>query len=251
MLSAPGATFADLVSLFDDFDRARAARLLNELLAEILDAPEHEQPYYEHIHIRRDGDCNLQLRVTGKLEPRGPLCLSEFDMLAVNLGDAEVSVPCYRADGRNLHGPETVTLEPYRPMLFLAYRDIVELDAASAEAPFLVLHSLPRGTVTRVFDRDTLEPLHLTDNHLQSSRVQIAAKVLGAIGSEADAARLELLARSDYLHFVRWEAAESTYALDAERGERLLREHLLHDPHPSIRKAAAATLDNLTVRESA
>jgi hypothetical protein len=248
-LREPQATFADLARLFDAFDPAAARRLLNELLTEILTAPEDEQPYYEHIHLRRDGDVNLQLRVTGLAEPRGPLCLSEFDMLVVNLGTTAVSAPHYLLDeGRLVRG--AVTLEPCRARVFTAYHDMVELDAASAEAPFLVLHSLSRGTTTWVFDRESLAPVHRTDNHLQSSRVQIAAKVLGSLGSSAEAERLELLARSDYLHFVRWEAAESVYAIDPERGERLLREHLRHDPHPSIRRAAAATLANLE-RESA
>ncbi|MEA2489380.1 MAG: hypothetical protein QOH21_1172 [Acidobacteriota bacterium] len=248
-LREPDATFADLARLFEAFDHAAARRLLNELLAEILAAPEHEQPYYEHIHLRRDGDVNLQLRVTGLASPRGPLCLSEFDMLVVNLGTAAVSAPRYRLEeGRLMR--DVVMLEPWRAQVFTAYRDMVELDAASAEAPFLVIHSLSRGTTTWVFDRDSLAPVHRTDNHLQSSRVQIAAKVLGSLGSGAEAERLEILARSDYLHFVRWEAAESVYAIDADRGERLLREHLLHDPHPSIRRAAAATLANLD-RESA
>jgi hypothetical protein len=56
---------------------------------------------------------------------------------------------------------------------------------------------------------------------------------------------LESLARSDYMHFVRWEAAESVYRIDPSRGAALLRDHLVNDAHPSVRKAARATLRNI------
>ena len=86
----------------------------------------------------------------------------------------------------------------------------------------------------------------MTDNHLQSSRVRLAARIMGELQGDPEVVEtLDRLARSDYMHFVRWEAAESVYKIDPPRGTALLRDRLVNDAHPAIRKAARATLDNI------
>ena len=134
--------------------------------------------------------------------------------------------------------------------MFHAYRDIVDLDEAEQKAPCLVIHSLPRGSVTWVYDRESLEPLSLTDNDLQKSRIQLAVRVMGDTGTEEYVDTLEALAVSDFDHFVRWEAAESVYKLSEQRGVDLLKQHLVNDPNASLAKSARETLVNLTCGEA-
>lgn len=254
VLARAGHTFADFAEAFAGMDRERAARLVNETLGEVLNAPAGDRRYTDELRLFGSGDFTLTLRVVGGEDVPGVLCASEFDLLVVNLGPDAVDVPLYRAavdpaDTQRrpdaLRSAGTARLEPYVPRVFSAYADVAVLGAASAEAPVLVVHSRARGTVTWVFDRATGRPLNLTANHLTSSRVQVAARVLGAIGTPEHAPRLEELAASDYLHFVRWEAAEAVYRLDPARAERLLEERLAHDPHPAVRGSARRTLENI------
>jgi hypothetical protein len=256
MAHRPGFTFEQYGQLFAGQDRASIARLFEGVLREILESSaERDPPYYDQVHLVSEGDFNLTLKVVGRrAEILDHLTASEFDMLAVNLTDEPVTLPVYRAtiklDAMHerpgaLAGPEQINIGPYGCHKFSAYAEIADLAAADREAPFFIVHSAARGTTTWVFNRSTGEPLGLTDNHLQSSRVRIAARVMGELGGPGVVETLERLARSDYMHFVRWEAAEGVYKLDPARGEALLRDYAAAEAHPSIRKAARATLRNI------
>jgi HEAT repeats len=252
----PGCSFEDFSGAFVGWERSTVTLLFNQILEEILEAPDGGQRYFDQIHLYAGGDFNLTLVQVGRpLELGAQLCASEFDMLVVNLLDDPVSIPVYRADlhieeihkrPNRLRPAEQVEIEPYRCHTFKAYAEIADLAAGSREAPFLVAHSRARGTMTWVFDRESLEPVQLTANYLQSSRLQIAVHVIGEMGGPEDIENLERLACSDYTHFVRWEAAESVYKLDSSRGTGLLKDRLATDTHPSIREAARLTLDKIS-----
>ncbi|HYP26775.1 MAG TPA: HEAT repeat domain-containing protein [Blastocatellia bacterium] len=263
MARQPGFAFEDYGRLFSGLDRANVARMFEQILREILEATaDREQPYDDQAHLVSDGDFNLTLRIVGRpAEILDHITASEFDMLAVNLTGDPVALPVYRTtiDAGSAHerpgpliGPERVTVGPYGWRKFSAYAETADLAGADREAPFLVLHSRARGTTTWVFSRSTRAPVGMTDNYLQSSRVRIAARVMGELKGGAEVVdTLEGLARSEYMHFVRWEAAESVYKIDPSRGAALLRGHLVNDAHPSIRKAARATLENIDAASGA
>ncbi|PSJ40504.1 HEAT repeat domain-containing protein [Allosphingosinicella deserti] len=253
--SRPDFTFGDYAELFADLDATVVSEMFGTFLRDILAAPaDGEQIYHDELHLASEGDFNLTLKLTGRGRTT-ELTASEFDMLAINIGDRSVTHDLYRTDiapealhrrPAGLAAPEPVAISPYGIGNYRAYTEIADLSGADREVPLLVVHSRARGETTWVFDRRTGAPIGLTDNHLQSSRLRIAARIMGALpgdGSTADV--LERLARSDQTHFVRWEAAESIWKIDPVRGTALLRDHLAQDPHPAIREAARKTLANI------
>jgi hypothetical protein len=262
MGESPGFTFERYAELFSGLRREDVVASFNRMLQEILDSGDTRgAPYYDQLHLASEGEFNLTLTIAGRLGERpSHITASEFDLLVVNLGDEPVAVPVYQTtldkDALEkrpgpLLGPEQVPLEPRGCRVFMAYTEIADLAGADREAPLLVVHSTARGSITWVFDRESAEPIGLTDNNLQTSRVRMAARVMGELrGSPEVISTLEQLASSRYGHFVRWEAAEAVFKLDPARGSALLRDSLAQDEHPSIRKAARATLDNIAALET-
>ena len=253
----PGFTFEHYGRLFSGLERERVARMFDRMMEEILESSEERNPpYFDQAHLVSEGDFNLTLKLVGRREEVSEqLTASEFDMLAVNLTDEPVTIPVYRTsidlgapDERPgpLEGPELVAVGPYGWRKFAAYAEVADLACADREAPFFVVHSGAFGATTWVFDRSTGEAVSLTDNYLHTSRVRLAARVMGELGDEPEVVTtLERLARSGYAHFVRWEAAESVYKISPARGAHLLSKYLTADAHPLIRKAARATLRNI------
>jgi hypothetical protein len=208
----------------------------------------------QFIYLHRDGEINFQIKVIGSEVPTDELCANEFDLILMNISSVEVTVPVFQTkiDPKDLtlRPPALVRgapllLAPHCPTIIPAYEDILDLRSVTRPTPCLLLHSAARGPVTWVFDRKTGHPKHLTSTNLQASRMQLAARLLGATGSKQDAATLVALASSDEAGFIRWEAAEALYRLDPARGAALIRDRLATDKDRTIRKAAAATLAQL------
>ena len=253
--------FSDFLGMFSGFNKTKACELLNGILGSILEqAVENGKPAYsDQVHLAALGDFNLTLNTIGGCAFTGEtLCASEFDMILVNIGEQAVSVPIYYLQldmndlfkrPPSLNKPRLAVLEPHQSALFHAYHQIADIDSAVSEAPCLIIHSLRRGSVTWVYDRETPNPLRLTDNDLQKSRTNLAVRVMGETGTAEYADTLEALVCSDFDHFVRWEAAESVYKLDEQRGIELLRNVQVHDPNSSLARSARQTLANLTGEE--
>jgi hypothetical protein len=254
-MAMPGYEFTQLARLLESVDGSWSATLVNEILEDLLAAEvDNEARYFREVDLCASGDFHLTLTETGTQLPGPRLAASEFDMLVTNLSDAAVAVPVCRTDIDPDHverRPGALVIDetvigPYGTACFQAYRDIADIGLAAANVPALIVHSSPRGVMTWVFDRETLEPVNLTTTHLQASRLQLAIRVMGDLGAGAvEVDSLEALAASEYLHFVRWEAAQAVYALDATRGIRLLQDHLTSDRHAGVRKAASASLERL------
>ncbi|HEX8744443.1 MAG TPA: HEAT repeat domain-containing protein [Thermoleophilaceae bacterium] len=256
IMTKPGYEFAELAAVMRPCDPDWATGLLNALLADLLaTSGDDEDRFFREVDLCGAGDFNLTLVEAGGQGRRPQLAASEFDMLVTNLAGTPLRVPVYRTDIDPLDverrpGPlveEQVVVGPYETACFRAYDQIADIGSSPTPGPALVVHSMPRGVLTWVFDRETLEPLNLTTTHLQVSRLQLALRVMSELGLPEDADRLAALARSEHLHFIRWEAAKAVYAVDPERGARLLDAELSDDPHPSIRRAARASLDNIAM----
>lgn len=258
LTSGQNPYFSDFSRLFEGFNQQKANELFNSILEEILLQKMHDKKpaYSDQIHLIAAGDFNLTLNVIGQRENTdNTLCASEFNMMVINMLPETVAVPRYETTIRpssvyNRPAPlKTLPLQelkPYTPTIFQAYKDIAVLDEAALQAPCLIIYSRPLASVTWVFDRNSLEPLMLTDNSLQRSRILLAVRILGELGEQHHIDTLDSLSRSDFDYFVRWEAAESVYKLDEWRGTRLLQEHLVHDNNPEIAKAAKQTLAMLS-----
>ena len=258
LMTRKGFVFADFNQLFCEFNRTIACQLFNSMLESVLEqsVSEGKSAYSDQVHLAESGEFNLSLVIAGEGSlNQQTVCVSEFDMIAVNLSSEPVSVPVYQAEldtsqlfnrPEPLKPPISYRLEPFKPKLFHAYRDVVDLENADLNVPCLIVHSLPRGSVTWVYERESLKPLNLTDNNLQRSRIQLAVRVIGDMGTEAYSDTLEALAKSDFDHFVRWEAAESVFRLNEQRGIKLLQQYLVNDANLSLAKSARQTLVNLT-----
>lgn len=259
LMQEKGFQFSDFCTLFSGFNHGEACQLFNNILSDILEQAEKngKPAYSEQTHLVAEGDFHLSLKMSGEGDRQRDttLCVSDFDMILINLSSQTVSLPLYRTAidpacpekrPNPLQQPCSMDIVPYHPYLFEAFSDTADIDFASMIAPVLVVHSKPRAPVTWVFDRTTLDPLYLTDNDLQRSRIQLAIRVIGDTGSVRQIATLKQLASSDINHVIRWEAAESVYKLDEQEGIELLQHQLTHDAHPSIAKAARQTLHNLT-----
>lgn len=250
--------FSDFCSLFSHFNHENAGQFFNSILTEILSQKtiNRKPAYSEQIHLSSEGDFNLSLKITGEglQDQDTTLCANDFELIVVSLAKKALSVPVYRTS----INPESVydrpepllpafqlTMEPCHPYLFEAFTEIADLDLAERNEPVLIIHSKPRAPVTWVFDRSTGEPLNLTDNDLQRSRIQLAVRVIGETGKPEHTEVLSELARSDYNHVVRWEAAESLYNLNEKLGLSLLQDHLVNDRCQELAKAAQQTLENL------
>lgn len=250
--------FSDFSRIFENFGEQQACELFNSILEEILvqRMKDKKPAYSDQIHLIAMGDFNMTLNVIGQQEASdSTVCASEFDMMVVSMLPETVEVPCYQTniDPESIYDcPDQLKsmplrqLKPYTPTLFQAYHDIPVLDEANKAAPCLIIYSQPQASVTWVFDRESLEPLTLTDNNLQRSRILLAVRVIGELGDPRHIDTLDDLSRSDYDYFVRWEAAESVYKLDERCGLELLQNHLVNDSSSAIAKAAQQTLSMLS-----
>ena len=254
--------FSDFCSLFSHFTHDDAGRFFNSILDEIINQKTiNKKPAYsEQIHLSSKDDFNLSLKIAGEgLEEQDcTLCANDFELIVVSLAKKPLAVPVYRTS----INPESVydrpdplppavrlKVEPCRPYLFEAFTEVADLDSADHQEPVLIIHSKPRAPVTWVFDRNTGEPMNLTDNDLQRSRIQLAVRVIGETGQPEHAEVLSKLARSDYNHVVRWEAAESLYKLNEKLGLSLLQDYLVNDHCQDLANAARQTLENLAEEE--
>ena len=249
-----GHEFRDFEALCRELSRADTTSLLTFMAERAATVVNGEGLTEAFVYLWRDGQLNIQVKVIGAEAATDELSASEFDLVLMNVSPHDVEVPAYRAaiDIADLtRRPEALEhkgpllLVSHVPVFVPAYRHLLDLRSVRTSATILVIHSAARGPVTWVFDRATGQAKHLTSTNLQGSRMQLAARLLGATGSRQDACALEALALSEEAAFVRWEAAEALYRLDPDAGVALLRDHLSGDTDRDIRKAATTTLSRL------
>ena len=257
---SPDHQFADFIDVFTKLgsvETTQLATMMVERAATVANADGLDEDY---VYLYRDGDINIQVKVIAPEPPRHELCANEFDLILMNISPNDVDVPVYRTsiDSADLtRRPPALTrstpltLASHKPVIVPAYGDILDLQSVATPAVLLIFHSAARAATTWVFDRTTGDPISLTSTNLQASRIQIAARLLGAMGSAQDIPTLTALATSGEISFIRWEAAEALYQLDPAAGIAVLRDTLVRDGDRSIRKAAMATLAQLDTGASA
>lgn len=245
------ADFEVLCRMLSGEDTARLIAVMAECAATI-SRPEGLTEAF--VYLWREGGLNIQVKMIKPEAPTSELNANELDLVLMNLSQHTVEVPVYRTGidpseltrrPNSLVAEEALQLRSHEPVLVEAYREILDFKAVSGAATLLIFHSPARGPLTWVFDRKSGAPKHLTSTNLQDSRLQLAALLLGAMGSKQDIPALERIVLSEKPAFVRWEAAQALYRLDAEAGQACLRDSLSHDADRALAKAASATLSRL------
>jgi HEAT repeats len=250
----PGHEFRDFERLCRELSRSETSSLLTLMAERAATVVNAEGLTEAFVYLWRDGELNIQVKVLGSEAATDELSANEFDLVLMNISPHDVEVPAHRAaiDTSDLTRrptalvhKEPLLLASHVPVFIPAYKDLLDLRTVATSVTVLVIHSAARGRVTWVFDRATGQAKHLTSTNLQGSRMQLAARLLGAMGSKQDAPVLEALALSDEAAFIRWEAAEALYRLDPDAAAALLRDRLIGDRDRDIRKAATTTLSRL------
>lgn len=67
---------------------------------------------------------------------------------------------------------------------FEAYKYILDFDTEAAQDAFiLIAHSEPKGWLSWVYDKNSLEPIESICTSLQASRIQMYVRMLGAMNA--------------------------------------------------------------------
>jgi hypothetical protein len=117
----------------------------------------------------------------------------------------------------------------------------VTLIANAIGARFLSLSLAPRWSLDWIFDRETLRPLTRSVAHIDDSQF-ITCLEAAAWLRDADTESAVTALTGHRAHFVRWKAVQALGTLNPSAALPLIVEAATHDLHPSVRKAARATL---------
>ena len=125
LMKQRGFVFSDFCQLFSNFDHSIACDLFNSILTAVLEQAESEgkPAYSDQVHLVACEEFNLSLVMAGEnAMNEQTLCVSEFDMIVVNLSSTDLVVPVYTADidtNKLFQRPEMLSLpvsqrlEPY------------------------------------------------------------------------------------------------------------------------------------------
>ncbi|MEQ1565949.1 MAG: hypothetical protein ABMA64_09955 [Myxococcota bacterium] len=95
------------------------------------------------------------------------------------------------------------------------------------------------------YDPDTLQARHAASASVEATRTEFAIELFERFAYIEAVPNLLALGRSSPQHWVRWRALTAALKLDLRQSLGSLRAATQDDPHPHVRNAARATLDNL------
>ena len=146
---------------------------------------------------------------------------------------ASAAAPCHSIPPRPLRTGETLRLDTARQSFTLApgHGDVLLL-----ELTVQPLSPLP----IRAYDIASGHLLHVAASRRDSSFRQMALALLRQLG-RTDAAPLFVAETASPDFAARWHAMRELVALDPTAARRPLAQMAAHDPHPEVRRAAAAT----------
>lgn len=213
-------------------------------------------PHYS-LDLRYGFDVNGDdMEPTGR---RGHLLARAADIVIANIGPKALAGTGYRLaapanfdrfdpDAR-LDFSGDWHLAPGEALIVEGGAQIVSI-ADAAAARFLSLSLAPRWSLDWLFDRETMRPIAQSVAHVDDSQLVTcleAAAWLRDTGTES-----AVTALTDHpAHFVRWKAVQALGTLNPSAALPLIAAAAERDPHPSVRKAARATLAQIPPRSRA
>ncbi len=149
---------------------------------------------------------------------------------------------------------KTKKLQPYAiqgklnkntPYCIKKYEDVFSYHGGSSNESILLSFSCRKTqSYGWEYDANTLLPLRLVTNVLQSARLEHTCKLLGELGNKSSLPNLFHFLKNPY-HNVRWEAARAIMNIDFNKGvEAILL--LENDDHPDIRKSVKNALNKIS-----
>lgn len=147
---------------------------------------------------------------------------------------ATAAAPCIRAAPRPLRTGEVLTLD--------TAREAIALGGGTGDVLMLELAVQPPSPLpVRAYDVDSGRLVHVSSSRRDSSFRGMALALLRTLG-RADAAPLFVGETQAADFAARWNAMRELVALDPAAARVRLAEMAASDPHPEVRRAAAATL---------
>ncbi len=250
ILEKENAQFFDILPILESLKKDDIIEILNDLLERKDITSNYQLLSEDHVYLSRQHNFHLLMRLIGR-SPSTTLYANEFDILVINPMNTPVSIPLYQCQvcedlsqrPSALIRLEDTILMPGKVYGFEAYKYILDFDTEAAQDAFiLIAHSEPKGWLSWVYDKNSLEPIESICTSLQASRIQMYVRMLGAMNATQAVPVLEKLAKSTYANFVRWEAVESLSLIDPQSTLELLDYLVKNDSDAQIIEAAEQSL---------
>jgi len=145
--------------------------------------------------------------------------------------------------GAGLASPEDVLVDSEHLLRVRAAEDLVCYVPSSQLRVVAVLTSSTVVPFQWQYDIESGEPTRIIAAYPDSSRIDVALRLLHTVADESSAAVVADLTKHPD-HYVRWTAVRVLFALDKAAGTEALSEALL-DPHPHVRAAAKDATESL------
>lgn len=206
--------------------------------------------------------CQVALSFIQHGPPNELLTSLASDFVLLNLGPADLLLDCFHLPqgwSHEVFDPEVALEEPRAQVLKpgqAKYLDssstVPRLSVEPNTAGIFLRISSTRGRSQvwnfRAGDRTAVFP---AASMIESSRLKIAANLLGAVAKSSDRVDQTVEVLRDNLisypeHDVRWAALQNICLIDRVTGEGLLRA-ALRDPHPHVAAAARRSIERLGI----
>jgi hypothetical protein len=137
------------------------------------------------------------------------------------------------------------SLQKNTPYVIKKHEDIFSYQGGISEETILLSFSCRKShSYGWEYDINTLFPVRLVTNVLQSARLEHTCKLLGELGNKSSIPNLFVFLKNPF-HNVRWEAARAIMNIDFDKGlEALL--ILKKDTHPDIKQSVENALKQIS-----
>jgi len=234
---------------------------VNQYLRDIVADPHRALAFKNQVLLRNLYRLTLlPIHAAGELEG-SPSILRDSGQhcIIVNIGKHPIAVRLYHQletkdheifdRSRNLAFVGTISILPGASLRLRALEDVFTITRTSEKSIFLLLSGPVLHEVCWEYDAVSLYPIRATASRVSSTRAQFALSILAEMRGETSPNSIRIIESltAHPAHFVRWSAVNALYSAVDDYDTGFLK-RFLDDPHPHIRRAAAASIDALQWR---
>lgn len=256
LLTTQKITFDRVYDTLCQYNQQDYVNMLNQLLEEVIHNQKLPKVAEQHMYLIRQEHISLVLRLLGQTDSFDRLSASDYDAYLINLGQQAIKIPRLKChiDTNDLairppqltHMPP-VTLAPNTPFYQPAFDSLLLLHQCETQIPILIFKSKSYAATTWEFDLTSKAPSKRIATDLQTSRIQVALKVMEAMNMDNDAVAsvLEQLCLTSKADFLRWDAVKLLYKTNKQKGFEIVDKLSRDASSQSIQQAAIATKKRL------